>query len=236
VSTPSQPRGPGDPASPPGLVEHYFRHEYGRLVAILSRRVGLPHLEAVEDAVQGALLAALTAWAASGIPADPSAWLYRVAHNELLGVLRKGQGQQRILDGAADQGADGGEDPISPAFAGEVRDELLRMLFVCCDDSLPAPVSRYIDSSSAWNPSSKSSCRCSRRKPNSLPVRTSLFINHCSCFVTAIGGFHRIVPMLASVAKHDHGLHAPSNAIRVGSHMITYRHQQKPVCFRRNST
>ena len=118
-------------------MEHYFRHEYGRLVAILSRRVGLPHLEAVEDAVQGALLAALTAWAASGIPADPSAWLYRVAHNELLGVLRKGQGQQRILDGAADQGADGGEDPISPAFAGEVRDELLRMLFVCCDDKIP---------------------------------------------------------------------------------------------------
>ena len=118
-------------------MEHYFRHEYGRLVAILSRRVGLPHLEAVEAAVQGALLAALTAWAASGIPADPSAWLYRVAHNELLGVLRKGQGQQRILDGAADQGADGGEDPISPAFAGEVRDELLRMLFVCCDDKIP---------------------------------------------------------------------------------------------------
>ena len=124
-------------------MEHYFRHEYGRLVAILARRVGLPHLEAVEDAVQGALLAALTAWAASGIPADPSAWLYRVAHNELLGVLRKGQGQQRILDGAADQGADGGEDPISPAFAGEVRDELLRMLFVCCDEAIP-PASRLV--------------------------------------------------------------------------------------------
>src|SRR5712692_8273040 len=71
-----------------------LRHEYGRLVAILVRRVGLPHLEAVEDAVQGALLAALTAWANS-IPDNPSAWLYRVAQNHLVGVLRKDQGHQR---------------------------------------------------------------------------------------------------------------------------------------------
>jgi len=53
-------------------VEHYFRHEYGRLVAVLVRRVGLHHLEMVEDAVQGALLAALTAWVAR--PTSISAW------------------------------------------------------------------------------------------------------------------------------------------------------------------
>ena len=120
-----------------GLVEHYFRHEYGRLVAILVRRVGLPHLEAVEDAVQGALLAALTAWLPNGIPRDPTAWLYRVAHNHLLGALRKDQGHQWIRDSAGDPGADNDEEPVSPAFAGEVRDELLRMLFVCCDENIP---------------------------------------------------------------------------------------------------
>jgi RNA polymerase sigma-70 factor (ECF subfamily) len=118
-------------------VEHYFRHEYGRLVAILVRRVGLPHLEAVEDAVQGALLAAFTAWVRRGIPDNPSAWLYRVAQNHIVGVLRKNQGHQRVLDGAADRDAYEGEEPVSPAFAGEVRDELLRMLFVCCDEKIP---------------------------------------------------------------------------------------------------
>jgi RNA polymerase sigma factor (sigma-70 family) len=119
------------------MVEHYFRHEYGRLVAILVRRVGVHHLEAVEDAVQGALMAALTAWVAHGIPDNSGAWLYRVAYNHLLGVLRKNQGHQDILGGAGDQGADNGEEPVSPAFAGEVRDELLRMLFVCCDERIP---------------------------------------------------------------------------------------------------
>ena len=34
----------------PQLVEHFFRHEYGRLVATLSRRAGVQHIEAVEDA------------------------------------------------------------------------------------------------------------------------------------------------------------------------------------------
>ena len=131
------PSGPIDPTSPSGLVEHYFRHEYGRLVSVLVRRVGLPHLEAVEDAVQGALLAALATWLVTGVPRDPGAWLFRVAHNHLAGALRKDRGHQRILAGAADQPPDGGEEPTSPAFDGEVRDELLRMLFVCCDERIP---------------------------------------------------------------------------------------------------
>jgi RNA polymerase sigma factor (sigma-70 family) len=118
-------------------VEHYFRHEYGRLVALLVRRVGLQHLEAVEDAVQAALLAALTAWVADGVPDNPGAWLYSVARNHLLGVLRKAQGHQELLDRAVDHDADDGDEPVSPTFAGEVRDELLRMLFVCCDEKIP---------------------------------------------------------------------------------------------------
>jgi len=129
--------------STPGLVEHYFRHEYGRLVAVLARRAGLHHLEAVEDAVQAALLSALTAWVANGIPHNPDGWLFRVAHNHLLGALRKDHGHRQLLAGAPDQGADGGEEPAPPAFAGEVRDELLRMLFVCCDEQIP-PESRLV--------------------------------------------------------------------------------------------
>jgi RNA polymerase sigma factor (sigma-70 family) len=107
------------------------------LVAILVRQVGLHHIEAVEDAVQAALMAALTAWVAKGIPDNSAAWLYRVAHNHLLCVLRKDQGHRNTLESAANHGADQGDEPVSPAFASEVRDELLRMLFVCCDERIP---------------------------------------------------------------------------------------------------
>jgi len=124
------------------LAEYFFRHEYGRLVAMLVRRAGLHHLEAAEDAAQAALLAALTAWLVNGIPRDPSAWLHSVAWNDLLGNVRKEQRHRLILSGA-ESGADEGEEPVSPAFAGEVRDELLRMLFVCCDEAIP-PESRLV--------------------------------------------------------------------------------------------
>jgi len=46
-----------DATSAHELVEHSFRHDYGRLVAVLVRRVGAQHLELVEDAVQSSLMA-----------------------------------------------------------------------------------------------------------------------------------------------------------------------------------
>ncbi len=124
-------------ASPPELVEHYFRHAYGKLVAVLVRRVGVRHLGLVEDAVQGALMAALTAWVAKGVPEKPEAWLYRVAHNNLMGGLRRDAGQARILESVGDHLAEPAQDEASAHFDGEVQDELLRMLFICCDEALP---------------------------------------------------------------------------------------------------
>ncbi|MFN0247089.1 MAG: RNA polymerase sigma factor [Kofleriaceae bacterium] len=119
-----------------GLVEHYFRHEYGRLVAQLARAVGLRHVELVEDAVQSALGAALTAWVANGLPRDPGAWLYRVASNQLVGALRKDAGRLRILS-TTFHVDDEEQHATTTYYAGEVRDDLLRLLFVCCDDAIP---------------------------------------------------------------------------------------------------
>lgn len=118
-----------------GLVEHFFRHEYGRLVAQLARQVGVRSVELVEDAVQSALAAALVAWVAAGPPRDPSAWLYRAARNQLVGGLRQNANRLRILDSNCD--VEDAAEPPSTYLAGEVRDDLLRMLFVCCDDNIP---------------------------------------------------------------------------------------------------
>ncbi len=118
-----------------GLVEHYFRHEYGRLVAQLSNKVGVRHVELVEDAVQSALEAALATWVVDGLPRDPSAWLYRVACNQLVGALRKDAGRERILRTAFELPT--AQEPSSGYFVDEVRDDLLRMLFICCDEAMP---------------------------------------------------------------------------------------------------
>ncbi len=120
----------------PKLVEHFFRHEYGRLVAMLSRRVGVQHIEAVEDAVQSALIKALELWTIAEVPDNPSAWLFKVAHNDLMGELRQRTGHHRLLE----QYAAGRLTPASRPedfVAEEVRDDMLRMLFVCCDEAIP---------------------------------------------------------------------------------------------------
>ncbi len=122
------------------LVEHFFRHEYGRLVAILAGRVGVEHIETVEDAVQSALMKALESWTVSGLPDNPSAWLYRVARNDVLSELRQRTNRSRILEEFANDVIDNPPRTAESelAVAGEVRDDLLRMLFVSCDNAIPA--------------------------------------------------------------------------------------------------
>ena len=121
----------------PGLVEHFFRHDYGRLVAVLTRRVGVRHIELVEDAVQSALMAALTAWTAAALPDDPGAWLYRAAHNRLIQDLRRESGRLRILERSAEDVSDAAGNSENPTSPDEMLDDMLRMLFVCCDEAIP---------------------------------------------------------------------------------------------------
>ncbi|MCR9244498.1 MAG: sigma-70 family RNA polymerase sigma factor [bacterium] len=118
------------------LAEHFFRHEYGRLVATLTRRIGVQHLADIEDAVQTALMAALESWTISGRPERPAAWLFRVAHNHVLGELANRARHRRLLEenaaakrAVAEQGSD--------ASVAEAAEDLLRLLFVCCDESIP---------------------------------------------------------------------------------------------------
>ena len=119
------------------LGENFFRHEYGRLVSMLVRRVGDRHLEAVEDAVQAALLAAVESWPKSAVPENPSAWLYRVAHNHVAGELRRQIRHGELAEQHARAALDSTNDAPGALLTADVRDDLLRMLFASCDDAIP---------------------------------------------------------------------------------------------------
>ncbi len=120
-----------------GLGEHFFRHAYGSLVAMLVRRVGVRNTELVEDAVQDALLAGLEAWTHGDLPDNPSAWLYRVAHNRVVGDLRQRARRDRLVQAHPLEDAGAPAAAWAPVLADDVRDDLLCMLFVCCDDTIP---------------------------------------------------------------------------------------------------
>src|SRR5688500_12385048 len=117
-------RGSRDPhaLTAPGVVEHFFRHEYGRLVATLSRRVGVHYIEDVEDAVQSALMTALERWTVAGLPDNPPAWLFRVAYNNVLGELRQRSGRRRILEQNVTDDLAALPNEAENFLAGEVQD------------------------------------------------------------------------------------------------------------------
>ncbi len=118
------------------LVDHYFRHEYARLVASLTRKFGIRHWDVVEDVVQSSLQRALNSWSLRGIPKNPTSWLYRVASNLMLDALRRDT-RWNELDSSFDVPA----EACSLDFAldeSNLQDDILRMIFVCCDPSVPA--------------------------------------------------------------------------------------------------
>src|SRR5262249_52758096 len=123
-----------EPVAP--LVEHFFRHEAGRLVSVLTRIFGWRHFDLVEDMVQATLLDALEAWRIRGVPDNPSAWVPPVAKNKILDALRPPRIGERILGELAS---------IQPAhtqglddmfFDSEIEDSQLQMIFACCHPHL----------------------------------------------------------------------------------------------------
>jgi RNA polymerase sigma-70 factor (ECF subfamily) len=117
-------------------VEHFFRHEAGRLVSVLTRIFGWRHFDLVEDMVQATLLDALESWRVRGVPDNPSGWVHRVAKNKILDALRRDQIGQRVLaEWAATQPPH--EEQLDEQFLDtEIEDSQLRMMFACCHPRL----------------------------------------------------------------------------------------------------
>ena len=61
------------------IVEHLFRTEYGKLMAILTSIFGPSNIQLTEDIVQETLITALNTWSTGGIPDKPTAWLVQVS-------------------------------------------------------------------------------------------------------------------------------------------------------------
>ncbi len=121
------------------MVEHLFRHEAGKMVAILTRIFGLEHLELAQDVVQDALVRALQTWPYYGIPQNPSAWILRVSRNLALDVVRRQKvfrDKQPELVQLIDSEVDDGHS--SARLDPEFKDDRLRMMFVCCHPVVPA--------------------------------------------------------------------------------------------------
>lgn len=115
------------------LVDHLFRHESGRMVAALTRRLGIRNLDLAQDIVQDTLLKAMTQWRFGNIPKNPSAWLYTVAKNKAIDYFRSQQ-SRKTSQGWEEIGQETALDELF--LESEVQDSVLRMIFACCHPSI----------------------------------------------------------------------------------------------------
>jgi RNA polymerase sigma-70 factor (ECF subfamily) len=98
-------------------------------------------LDAAEDAFQEACLRALKNWPVKGPPRDPAAWLIFVGRNFALDEVRRRSKHTELPE---DQEIGGGEpedaqeELAERLDASHYRDDILRLLFVCCHPELPA--------------------------------------------------------------------------------------------------
>jgi len=96
-------------------------------------------LDRAEEAFQEACLRALKNWPVNGPPRDPAAWLILVGRNAGLDETRRSSKSEPLPadDKISDLG-DAETDLAERLDNSHYRDDVLRLLFICCHPDLPA--------------------------------------------------------------------------------------------------
>lgn len=123
------------------LTDHLFRHESGKMVSVLTKIFGIQNLEMAEDVVQQTFIDAMNVWRLKGIPSNPSGWLFRVAKNKAIDIIRRNKhsvqydfsDNERILLTSEYTVVTSMENLSNTAL---IKDDQLRMMFTCCQPGI----------------------------------------------------------------------------------------------------
>jgi RNA polymerase sigma factor (sigma-70 family) len=121
-------------------VEAVVRIEWARLIAGLARYAG--DVGIAEELAQDAVVAALEQWPAAGVPRNPGAWLMTVAKRRAVDQFRRNRELERKyaqLGRSLAAAGDEGTEELDRAAAGQIDDDLLRLIFTACHPVLPVP-------------------------------------------------------------------------------------------------
>lgn len=132
---------------PDATLAQIVRDEAGLIVAALYRRIG--DFDVAEEAVQEAVIAALSSWRRDGIPPNPGAWLTLAARRRAIDRLRRSVREEKTVanlsfaDSRAVLLAEADADPAghvtergAAGDAADAADERIPMLFGCCHPAL----------------------------------------------------------------------------------------------------
>jgi RNA polymerase sigma-70 factor (ECF subfamily) len=96
-------------------------------------------LDTAEEAFQEACLRALKAWPQNGPPRDAAAWLILVGRNVAIDATRRRRKHEPLPADEFVSDLDDAEVAVVERLDdGDYRDDILRLLFICCHPDLPA--------------------------------------------------------------------------------------------------
>ena len=116
-------------------IEKVFRHEYGKIVAMLIHKFGPSQVEKIEDAVQEALIKAMQVWPYKEIPNRPTAWLLKVAANNFIDTVRKDK-KVMVHEDIVEFIKEINDTGENLSLDNEINDSQLKMIFACCHPSI----------------------------------------------------------------------------------------------------
>jgi RNA polymerase sigma-70 factor (ECF subfamily) len=96
------------------------------------------NLDSAEEAFQDACLRALKTWPKNGPPRDPGAWLIMVGRNAAIDQSRRQKRHTELPEEDQISDLDDVETPLAERLdSADYRDDILRLLFICCHPDLP---------------------------------------------------------------------------------------------------
>jgi RNA polymerase sigma-70 factor, ECF subfamily len=141
-----------DPGTTPGTataLERAYREEWAAVVASIARRLG--DLQAAEDAVSEAFVAAARTWPRDGVPPKPGAWLTVTAWRKAVDQLRAQQhvavrglgataATAATTAAAAEAAGATADEPLAAQEEAAMEDDRLGLIFACCHPALAPEV------------------------------------------------------------------------------------------------
>lgn len=110
-------------------LDNLVRNDRGRLMAALISRLG--SFQLAEEALQDAMVSAVSHWGRNGVPHSPQGWLLQAAYRKAVDRIRQSRSEVRKIDDfrplVPDEAAEGPHD---------IPDERLRLIFTCCHPAL----------------------------------------------------------------------------------------------------
>ena len=107
-------------------IEVLYKERFGQLISLILQRFRLLSIDWAEDIVQETFAAAALHWPKTGMPENPSGWLYQTCKNKSINLLKK---NAKTVELTLAKTVPVAADEISEAG---FKDAQLRMLMACC--------------------------------------------------------------------------------------------------------